>query len=80
MTRTGCNINFTADDRLDTSSMCFGVEVQSTKHVAMIGDGHGRHAILTGTGHQITNTNSTIKQAVLGVDMEVNKIGMMHVW
>jgi hypothetical protein len=44
----------------------------------MVTNRHGRHTVFFGPVYQVTYANCTIKQAVLGVNMEVNKIGVMH--
>jgi hypothetical protein len=80
MARSGGNINLTADNRLDAGSTSLGVKLQGTKHVSMIGNSHCRHAIFTGSIHQIANANGTVEQAVLGMAMEMDKVGVLHEW
>jgi len=46
----------------------------------MIGDSHGRHPVLPGSLDQISDPYGAVEQTVLGVHMQVDKIGVLHEW
>jgi hypothetical protein len=78
MARVRGDINFTANDRLYACGVSLGVKLQDTEHIAMIGNRHGRHAILFGPLDKIADTDGSIKQAVLGMHVKMNEIGVLH--
>ena len=69
------DIAFAADDRLDTGFNGFAVEIDGAEHGAVIGEGHRFHAELGDPLQQIGDPNRAVEQAVLGVDVEMDKFG-----
>ena len=45
----------------------------------MVGDRHRIHAVLLALGDQVIKSDRAVKQAVLGMDMEVDEIGFFCV-
>jgi hypothetical protein len=39
----------------------------------MIGQGHGSHPLLTGEGKELVKTNSSVQEAILAVEMKMDK-------
>ena len=74
------HIHFAADDRLD-DGLLVRVEVAlvvgkleellHAVHVAVVGDGQGRHVQLAGAGEQFLNIGKTVENRVLRVDVKV---------
>ncbi len=71
---SGGHINFDADNGFDAGLGRFFIKLDRAEHGAVIGDGHRMHAELGGPLQKVVDANGPIQQAVLGVDMEVNKI------
>jgi len=70
------NIGFTADNRLDPGALCFLVEFNSAEHIPVVGDGQGIHFILLGKIKDFRYTAGSVKEAILRVQMKVDKLGM----
>ncbi len=69
------DIDLTADDRFDTDFSGRQVELDGAIHHSVVGDSQAVHPQFFGPRHKVGNTTHAIKQAVLGVDMEVSKHG-----
>ena len=67
-------IDFASNDRLDTGIICLLVEVDDTVHCAVIGDGNGDHVVGSSPVQKRPYTDGPIEEAVLCVDVEVNKV------
>ncbi|MBA7622527.1 hypothetical protein ES703_29905 [subsurface metagenome] len=44
----------------------------------MIGDGQSGHAIVSGSLHQVFQATGTVQEAILGMDMKMNEVGMLN--
>ncbi len=49
------------------------IKFDHAKHGAVIGDGHRRHAQFLGARHQLFDITETVKQRIMGVDMQVDE-------
>ena len=74
------NIQFAADDRLDSILIRMLVEIDRSVEIAMIGHGHGRHLIFLCLSEKIIETNGSVQQAILGMNVKMNEIGMFHIY
>ena len=54
------NIGFHAHNRFDASSLSLLIEIHSTKHIAMISDGHLLHPQFAHFIHEIFDANRAI--------------------
>ena len=72
------DIQFAADDGLDTLLVGLLVKADGSEHIAVIGHGNGGHLVLLYFFEQIVQANGSIEEAVLGVNVEVDEIGMLH--
>ena len=69
----GGDIKLAANDGFNP--LCPGLEVkfQGAIHGTMVGHGHGIHSKLFALSKEVWNTNGSIKETVLGVDVEVGE-------
>ena len=72
------DVHLAADDRLHTLLHREGVEVDRAEEVPVISDGQGRHPVFLGFGDQRLQCARPVQQAILAVDVQVDKIGMVH--
>ncbi len=72
--RTRGNVHFTSDYRLDSLPYCLIVELDDTHHGAVIGHGNAGHSQLLYPGNEITDLDQPIEQAVLRVQMQMDKV------
>ena len=70
----GRDIQFAADDRFDAGLFRLGIEFKCSEHRAMIGDGDTVHAVFLAFIEEIGDANGSIKQTVLGMNMEMGEI------
>ena len=75
---TGSHVHLAADDRLDPCFGCLQVEIQCGKKVAVVRDRDSRHAKFNSLLYQSIKRVGAVEQAVFGVEVKVDKIGMMH--
>jgi hypothetical protein len=47
-------------------------------HVAVVGNGQGRHLQAGGLGHQFVYPAGAVQEAVLGMEVEMDEIGRIH--
>ena len=71
---TACNIDFAANNGLDSLLDAFLIEFDGTIHDTMIGNGKGRHSQLLGITDKIRNPAGPIKEAELRMGMEMDKL------
>ena len=71
----GRHVALAADDRFDAGLVGLLIKFHRPEHGAVIGDGHGFHAELPGPFEEPIDADGAVQQAVLGVDVEVNKPG-----
>ena len=69
----GGNIHFAADNGLDPSFLGLDEKFHGAIEHAVVGDGDGVHAKFLGAVKQIVDLGETVKQAIVGVDMEMRK-------
>lgn len=67
-------IYFTANDWLYACFFGCHVEVDDAVHCAVVSNGKAVHAQFFGSGNKLRNTAHAIKQAILGMDMEVGEL------
>lgn len=77
-TRIRSDIEFTADNRFDSGGMCFLKKLNGAVHITVVGDGHSRHFQIMGLLDQITNFDGTVKETVLTMEVEMDKVGVVH--
>ena len=69
----GGHIHLTADDGLDASLFCSLIKLHAAVHHAVVGAGNGGLSALFYAIHQLVNAAGTIQQAVLCVDVQMDK-------
>ena len=74
----GSYVKLASNYWLDTSLVRFFIKLDDTIHRAVISDGYGDHLVGSSTLQKRVDANSPIKQAVLCVDVEVDKISRRH--
>ena len=67
------NIDFAPDDGLDTRLFCRLIKLHTAVHHAVVGAGNGGLSALFYAIHQLVNAAGTIQQAVLCVDVQMDK-------
>ena len=68
------HIKFAPDNGFDALLGSFGYELKNPEHIAVIGDGHGRHIVGFSLVNQLLNIGLPIEQGVLGMAMEVREL------
>ncbi len=76
--RTGCDIDLTADDRLDAGLARLEIEFDGAEHVAVVGNRQRRHAVFARPLDEIGYFYGSVEEAVLAMQVQVNEIGMFH--
>lgn len=77
-TALGRYVKFATDNGFDTLFECLLIKVYRAEHVAMIGNGNCRHFVFFGFFKQLFQADHAIEKAVLGVDVEVDEISVLH--
>ena len=72
------NIEFAADKRIDACFMAGLLKAQRTEHIAMVSQSKGGHAQFFGAVNQCCYFRSAVKQRIIGMDVEMDKI--IHVF
>jgi hypothetical protein len=75
---TRCDIGLTTDNGLDTLIDAKLIEFYRAVNITVIGDRKGGKLEFCGFIDETLQDTSAIKEAVLGMDMEVDKLGMCH--
>jgi len=78
MQRIGCDVSLASNDRPNTLSLRRLVELDRAIEIAMISDRNCWHTAFGGLPDEILCANSTIKQGVLSVTMQMNKRDSSH--
>ena len=73
-TGAGGNVDLTADDRLDACFFRRLVKLHAPIHHPVVGAGNGSLSALLHPVHQLVDAAGTVQQAVLGMDMKMDKI------
>ena len=69
------HIKLAAHDGLHVVLVGLGHEVERPEHVAVVGEGHGRHPVGLGLLHQARNGGLPIEQRILSVRVQVRENG-----
>ncbi len=69
------NVKFAADNGLDPSLLRLNVKFQRAEHGAVIRDRNRIHAVFLTFLHKVVQTDGAVQQAVLRVDVQMDKIG-----
>ena len=77
-TAFGRDIQFTADDRFDSVLIGMLIKIDRPVEIAVIGHRNGRHLIFFCLLEKVIEANRTVEEAVLGVKVKMNEIGMFH--
>ena len=72
------NINFAADDRMDSLFVRFVVELDSSKEIAVIRHGDGGHSLLLDKAHHFLDVAGAIEKRVVSVTVKVNERTFGH--
>ena len=72
------HVEFAADDGLDPGLVSLLVEINGSVHVAVVRDGHGGHLVVPCHLEEIGKADGTVEETVLGVEVEVDEIGVLH--
>ena len=69
------HVKLAANDGLDPGSFGGVYEMDRAKNIAMVGHGHGGHAQLFHALAKLFHVTGAVKQGVVGVEMQVDKLG-----
>ena len=69
----GRDVGLDADDRLDPGLGALGPEIVGPVEVAVVGHGHGGHALALALGEHVLQPRGPVQHRVLGVHVEVHK-------
>ena len=69
----GGQVDLAADERLDAGLLALEVELDGAEHVAVVGDGQGRHVILLCLVDQVLDADGAVQQGVLGMEVEMDE-------
>ena len=72
------HVGLAAQNRLDAARLRRLVEFHGAKHVAVVGDGHGRHAQLLGAVEKLVDAVRPVQQAEFGVQVKMNETLLCH--
>ena len=72
--RSSCHVDLAADDGLDPVAVGSFVEAHGAEQVAVIGHGRCRHVELRQMLHQGIDFAGAVQQAVIGMEVQVNKV------
>jgi hypothetical protein len=75
VTGSGCDVGFHAENRLQAVLDRLRLDLERAEHVPVIGDGHGRHAVLQDVLDQVLRPVRAVEERVLGVEMQVDEVG-----
>jgi hypothetical protein len=75
---SGSDIDLTPHDGFYPVLNGFLIEFDRAKHVPVIGQGHGPHLVFPGQFQHLVKPDGSIQEAVLAVDMKMDKIRMLH--
>ena len=75
----GRHIDFAADNGLDARLFCRLVELQAAVHDAVVGAGNGGLSALLYPVHQLVDAAGSVQEAVLRMDMQVDKVPALPV-
>ena len=78
MAASGCDVGLAADNGLDPVLDRGLIEFNGPEKIAVIGHAKRRHFIFSGFLDEFFDAAGPIEEAVLRVDVQMNKIGMIH--
>ena len=74
----GGHIHLAADNWLDTGRTGLLVKFDGAEHIPMIRHGQSRHSESGRLLNQFVDRVGAIQEAVMGMTMQMNEIGMLH--
>jgi hypothetical protein len=66
------------ENRLDPRGIRLVVELDGAEEIAVVGQGEGWKAMAPGSFQKLGQANGAVKDAVNGVDMEMDKVSLTH--
>ena len=72
------DVDLAPDDGLDVPLAGFVEEIRCGEKIAVVGDGHGGHLLARSLIEKLRSLASPVEQAVIGVDVEMNELGLPH--
>jgi hypothetical protein len=72
---SGGKVDFTPNDWLDPGLVSLFIEFDRAVHGTVIGDGNRHHLVGSNPFKKGINADCPVKEAILGVDMEVDETG-----
>ena len=69
------DVDLAAENGFDAEVLAGRVEICRAEHIAVVGDGAGGHAVILGAGAEILDADGAVQQAVLGMAMQMHKVG-----
>ena len=72
------DVDFATDDGLDVALAGFIEEIGGGEEVAVVGDGHGGHFLARGLVEKLGGFAGSVQEAEIGVDVQMNKLGIAH--
>ena len=72
------HVGLAAQNRLDAARLRRLVEFHGAEHVAVVGNGHGRHVKLLGAVQELVDAVGAVQQAELGVQVKMNETLLPH--
>ena len=76
--RSGGNVDFTADDRLNSCTLAGFIEFHHSIHVSVVGDGYGILVTFLDPVGNACNTARAVKSAIFTVEMKMNKFSHLR--
>ena len=77
-TASGRHVELAPEDRLDAGLLGCEVEIDRAEEVAMVGERDRREPELLRLRDELLELGRTVEQAVLGVDVQVDEVAMLH--
>ena len=71
------HVSLTSNDRFNPCFFGFSEKLNRPEHIAMVCDGHSFHAQFQGLIQHLIDTYGAVKQAEFGVNVKVNKLGIL---
>ena len=74
----GNDVGFTADQRFDTKRSGGLIKIDGAKEIPVVGHPQRGHFIVGGFLDEVLDAAGPVEEAVLGVDVQVDEIGVIH--
>ena len=72
------NVRLVADDRIESGSLAFLVELDGAEEIAVIGEGAGVHALGLDVGDELRDPARAVEEAVVGMAVEMDEGSFSH--